>query len=297
MKKYFFIVFFSLLMALPSNGQMLEMNPLVQLVAESDSQLKFKLAADGTKFYNASSRAVNINETACTGDIEVIIYDENFEVASTFTINGVYKFKNDGNYRRILSDIDDLYATGLDIQDLLVSKGMFTNDGKWCVIIRESNYEQNQSDKYTVYNEDSNKVGEINLSSNESPCVVYSNGTSGQPYFATTPRSYYDPDPKFTVYSFNKTNKLSSPTVVTRNSYAWPNPLPNNSVLTIDFGKEAPAGTFVTFSNMNGRVVEKTKVETGATSLSITPNISRGAYIYTIYFGNGEVLSDKLIAE
>lgn len=298
MKRIIFITLIAVLGILSTQAQILQGTPMLQLSAKSDNLLKFKIAADGSKFQTAIYKVININESAGTGDIEFTIYNDDLSIAKRFTIKGIYKFNLNESGRHVVTEnVETLSAWGADIQDLLISKGMFTNDDKWCVMTCKYGYNQGLPDQYSVYNEDGKKLGDLDLG-DAYPDVIYSNAISGKPYFITVSEYYgSDSNQTLTVYSFNGTSGLKAPAIVSRSTIAWPNPLPQSATLTIDFGREAPAGTFIIFSDMRGRVVEKENAETGVSSMTISPRVARGAYIYTVYFGDGEVTTGKLIAD
>lgn len=267
----------------------------------------FNLAADGTNLYNATYNIININKNADgteVGDIEYTVYDENFSITDHFTLKGLYinaiKEENGHEYKYNVSIPYQEYPLGYDIPYIILTKGVFTTDGKWCAIIQE--YSGNRETKcFTVYKQDNSKVGEFTLSIVEkygnkemlSPHFVFGKPLSGKVYVAE-----YDEYKKMTVYSFTDQNGLLTPTVLAKTAAAWPNPLPQGSPLTIELGREASHGTFVTFSDMRGRLVDRIAIGHGETIFTVTPrSLSRGAYIYTVYFGDGEVVAGKLISE
>lgn len=260
----------------------------------------FDTSTDGTAQYITITEIVNFegdSEGAGTGDVRYTIYDNDFEIMEQFTIKGVYVMamydKKGGVYTK--TGPEDFHVFGYDIPDIVATKGLFTNDGKWCVIIRENDIDDPYKVVgYTVYDQDGKKVGNL---PEEKGRFNYSfcHGLSGKIYLVDC-KDY--PYPKsLTVYSFTGQSSLASPAIIVKNVQASPNPLPTGETLTITLPREAPDGTFITFTDMRGRVVDKTHVQSGATTFTATPrSMSRGAYIYTVYFGDGEVVSGKLLA-
>ncbi len=104
----------------------------------------FNLAADGTNLYNATYNIININKNADgteVGDIEYTVYDENFSITDHFTLKGLYinaiKEENGHEYKYNVSIPYQEYPLGYDIPYIILTKGVFTTDGKWCAIIQE----------------------------------------------------------------------------------------------------------------------------------------------------------------
>lgn len=260
----------------------------------------FELAVDGKEVYNVVSEMVN--KTDNTADMQYTIFDENFNIYDSFTVKGICKFeKRDGNdYYSQTTEEESPVVLGYDMPDILLTKGVFSFDNKWCVLVR--NRYKNQ-EILTVYNQDSENVGDIKLDSQNgniaTPYFVYGKPSVGKVYLACgldfrgESGTYY----RTTIYSFEGQNGLREP-IKKQNIIAWPNPLPKGSDLTIELGREVPDGTFVTFSDMHGRMIEKAPVQPGSDSIVVSPrSISRGAYIYTVFYGDKTVESGKILAE
>ncbi len=297
MKKFVFLVLMALVASLPMLAQSLQPTILLQSTGEESGWGYFKLACDGTKIYNTTVEVVNLRDVSSSekiGDLMFTIYNGDFGIAEQFTIKDVYKqTKREGqDYYNTVSDYDDIEVLGNDMPDVLLTKGVFSNDGKWNVIIRVDGPEKGID---YVYSQDGAVLGDLSMI-NGSLYFVFGNAVNGKLYLVGTKNSY--PQYSITVYSFTGQNSLSNPAVVSRKLSAYPNPLPQGAMLTIEMGREAVEGTFVTFSDMQGRLIDKVYVADGMDSFAVSPrSIARGAYIYTVYFGDGEVASGKIIAE
>lgn len=295
------LLFFGLATSLSGFAdEVLPSTTLFQYEGSRDLWCLFDHAVDGKDVYNVVSEMVN--RTDHTADMQYTIFDENFNIYDSFTVKGICKFeKREGNdYYSQTTEEASPAVLGYDMPDILLTKGVFSHDNKWCVLVR-NRYENQEI--LTVYNQDSEKVGDIKLDSQNGnvaiPYFVYgkpSVASLGKVYLACgldLPRNYY----RTTIYSFDGQNGLREP-IKKQNIIAWPNPLPKGSDLTIELGREVPDGTFVTFSDMHGRMIEKAPVSTGSNSIVVSPrSISRGAYIYTVFYGDKTVESGKILAE
>lgn len=299
MKKFVFLVLMALVASLPMLAQSLQPTILQQSTGEGSAWGYFMLACDGTKIYNTTVEVVNlrnVSDSERIGDLMFSIYNGDFGIAEQFTIKDVYKqTKREGQgYYNTVSEYYGVEVLGNDMPDVLLTKGVFSNDGKWNVIIRVNDPEKGKY-IYYVYSQDGAVLGDLSMI-NGSLYFVFGNAVNGKLYLVGTNDSY--PQYSIAVYSFTGQNSLSNPAVVSRKLSAYPNPLPQGAMLTIEMGREAVEGTFVTFSDMQGRLIDKVYVADGMDSFAVSPrSIARGAYIYTVYFGDGEVASGKIIAE
>lgn len=305
MKKLILFILAALVYVIPLSAQTLQPNILFQ----GQSRYGFNIAADGEKFYNMTHEVVNFDENTGIGDVKFTILDGNFGVAEQFTVKGIFKNIRKDDYRE-RHEVENLPMFGYDIPDVILTKGVFTGDGKWCVVVDEQDNEGGgYSTAYCVYDQDGKKIGYLPFEKDEYGRVIgdlylaFDRPLGYRPYLVTDCQVGYNETIGnyvyiATVYSFTGQSGLSSPEIISRKVSAYPNPLPQGELLTIKLDREAPEGTFVTFSDMRGRVIEKSHIEPGADSFTVTPrNMSRGACIYTIYFGDGDVLSGKLLSE
>lgn len=262
---------------------------------------EFDMATDGTNHFITTVEIINFegnSEGAGTGDALYTIYDDNFGIMEQFTIKGAYVKTMYNNRVYETNRPNELSVWSYDIPDVLATKGLFTNDNKWCVIIEEHDTDNPYKVvAYSVYNQDGKKVGNLPLTDDNYFYLYFSNGINGKLYLVTSQNLLYAKY-SVTIYSFTGQNSLASPAIVARTVRTWPNPLPSGEALTVCLSREAPEGTFITFTDMRGHVVDKTRVQSGADTITATPrSMSRGAYIYTVYFGDGEVVSGKLLAQ
>lgn len=303
MKKLILFILAALVFFIPVSAQILEPGILFQ----GDMDYGFTIAADGDKLYNMTSEMVNFDEDTHTGDVKFIIYDGNFAVVEQFTIKGIYKYIRKDNFREE-HKVEKLTVLGYDFPNVVLTKGVFTNDGKWCVIVEECDNEGGgYPTAYCVYDQDSNKIGYFDPGKDKHDrlnnlYIVFDRPLGCKPYLATYYEGYDEEVGGYvhygTIYSFTNQSGLSSPKIISRKVLAYPNPLPQGAILTIELGREVPEGTFVTFSDMRGRVIDKSHIDPGVDSFTVTPrNVSKGACVYTIYFGDGDVLSGKLLAD
>lgn len=271
------------------------------------SEYDIKLATDGTNFYNAICKIINFNPASDgtgVGDLQYTVFDESFGILCQFTLKGAYvsaihPLDNRPYDQRCNYDYADI-AT-YDLANIILTKDVFSTDGKWCAIIEE-NKPVTESfayiSTYSVYTQDDVKIGDLPMPANPEDCYpsfVFSKPLSAKVYLAIVSESDID---ELYIYSFVGQSSLSSPRVISKNVVAHPNPLPQGEALTIELGREAPNGTFVTFSDMRGRLVDKVGIRHGETVFTVTPrNMARGAHIYTVYFGDGELTSGKLLSE
>ena len=257
----------------------------------------FDLSTDGTTYYNTVSEVINLKNASGDGvekgDIRIIIYDDDFEIMEQITIKDAYVKADNG----ITSDLQEFDVFGYDIPCIVATKGLYTNDGKWCVVIQKYDRDTRKSIAYKVYDQDGKKVGDL-PSKKDTFYYIFSHGLYGKIYLVDQV-NHYGVEESIIVYSCaDEQNSLAAPALIAKSVQAWPNPLHAGETLTIDLPREAPEGTFITFTDMRGRVVDKTHVKSGANTFKATPrSMSRGAYIYTVHFGDGEVISGKLIAK
>jgi len=247
----------------------------------------FDVALDGDKFLYSYSVVKG-------ADVEYTILNDHFEVVKNFTIKGLY---HTDEYNRGFRD-DDMSVDGIDTKSVIATKGLFTSDGKWCVIFTD-NSEPHQSVSY-VYNEDGERLFELPGCKDSSDCYVgrisLSNVTLGRPYYMTY---VYDSENRvfsYTIWSFDTTSGAKAPEVV-RTVPAYPNPLPQGALLTVSLPEAADANTMFVVNDMNGRQVLRRRVHQGETEMTLSPRFGRGTYVYTVIYADGTTASGKLAAE
>ena len=232
------------------------------------------MAIDGEEFH------LCFRESA---EDKVTIIDNNFNVVETISLEG----KLEENER-----ITSLYVSHFDTGDIAASRGLFTTDGKWCVVVRDSS-----TSNYAVYNSDGNKIiDSLPASSYGDPGDVWlKNIHSGKPYYVTKigDLKYYS----YNVWSFTGGSSAGITAQIVNTVAAYPNPLPAGASLTINLPKEADSHTIVTIADMNGRQVLRRTVENLATEISISPRFCHGAYIYTVIYSDGTSFSGKVATE
>lgn len=278
--------------------------PLTTVYQDEQRHYGFETSTDGTNHYITIREIVNIvpdekDSEIEKGDVVYTLYDNNFKVMEQFTIKGGYETaKHDGSiYKKYNPAAFDVL--GYDLPYIHATKGLFTNDGKWCVIIWERDPKAPYGVySYAVYNQDGVKLGYLPEEKGYFG-YAFGNGSYGRPFLIDSYSLSGDSKGSVTVYTFaTEQSNVAAPSIVAKRVQVWPNPLPAGETVTIELNREAPAGTFITFSDMNGRLIDKARVQEGESTFIATPrSMRRGAYIYTVYFGDGDVVSGKLIAQ
>lgn len=264
------------------------------VVTTSNGSLE--IAMDGEKFYNC---AYTVTEDA----VEYTILNPDFSVLKNFTIKGVRNVVENGAYTRE----ESMYVSTVDLDDVVATRGLFTNDGKWCVIFRSgADNGMNRLETYTVYNEDGKKVFDLPASRSvygdweETDCgqIYLSNITSGAPVYVTregSDSSTGDDVNKYTVWSFDAAG--TNAPVAKTTLKAYPNPLPAGAPLTVELPAPADARTVFIVNDMNGRQVLRREVAKGESVYRVSPRFGHGAYVYTVIYGDGSSFTGKLAAE
>ncbi|MDE6854648.1 MAG: hypothetical protein K2J38_06280, partial [Muribaculaceae bacterium] len=281
MKKLFILMFAMLAACAAASAQTIP----VKTVFRSDDWpgWGFDLSTDGTTYYNTVTEVINLKNASGDGsekgDIRIIIYDDDFEIMEQITIKDAYVKADKG----ITSNLADFSVLKYDIPDIVATKGLYTNDGKWCVVVEKYNEDTHKSIAYEVYDQDGKKVGDL-PSEEDMFYYTFSHGLYGKIYLVDIGEGR---DNFIIVYACaDGQNSLAAPALIAKSVQAWPNPLHAGETLTIDLPREAPEGTFITFTDMRGRVVDKTRVKSGANTFQATPRrMSSGAYSYTVPFG------------
>lgn len=269
-----------------------------KIVSTNSDNYSLSLAIDGTKRYPANVEIANLKTQGNnkTGDLKFTIYGEDFSTIAQFTVANMYK-----NSENAFSNVYGIETNGYDISDIILTKGVFTTDGKWCFVYRDGN--RNSDCNYYVYNQDGTKLCNLTpLRTGDYSDYYFSFGAGepyGKPYLTVVTQNSMGSDPTLIeIYTFTGNGGVSAPALASRRLVSYPNPLPQGHTLTIELPREASQGTFVTFSDMNGRMLDRCVVEEGKSLITVSPrHMSRGAYIYTVYYGDGEVSSGRLLAE
>ena len=208
------------------------------------------------------------------------ITDENFNTVKTIVIPDIAK---DGKY------ISTLYTREIDYLRFAATRGLFTNDGKWCVFVFSST-------QAWVYNEDGKEILELpDPEGGEESYIMLSNILSGKPYYYTVDFGRYVED--YTIWTFTGDSNTGVTAQIAGKTSAYPNPLPAGTPLTINLPKEADSHTIITITDMNGRQVMRRNIDKLATEIRISSRFSHGAYIYTVIYADGTTFSGKVAAE
>lgn len=227
-------------------------------------------------------------------DAVITIFDDELAVSKTFTLKGAMTSGDAAS-----KEVHSLYVRGVDTEDMLATRNVFTKDDKWCVVVSETD---NNGIRYCLYNEDGVNLGQLPLGDRYEDGGLGSLafgrvlGGGGEMYYVT--RTSSDKDYAYTFWTF--TGDTSAPAAVAEQNQlrAYPNPLPAGNDLTIELDRSADAETYVSFTDMNGRQVGRRAIEAGATTVRVESGmLRRGMIVYTVVYGDGEVASGKVCAE
>lgn len=233
-------------------------------------------------------------------DTTITIFNDDFTVKDQFTLKGVNSYVTKGNgVEEQISGVENcpLYLSIFTGNEIIATRGMFTKDNQWGVIVYNK---EKVNDSYWAvagyyaYSADNKQICELPASTSVTSVIIcFSNIFSGIPYYVT----YNEVDGSATVWSFDDVNGVVAPQVVAKSVAASPNPLPAGATLKIDLDNEADDNTFLTITDLNGKQVYSKHVRPGEVSVQVSPKFSCGVYIYTVIYGDGETYSGKLAAE
>lgn len=222
-------------------------------------------------------------------DAEIMIFGDDLEIVKSFTLKGA--FQNG-------SEVEDIWSENIDCADILATKGVFSEDDKWCVIVKKP--AANGVNTYNVVNEDNVVVCELPKNGDgDTGNFYFSRAFDGAMlYYVTSTEVAYDSS-VYTFWKFTGDTGINAPSAMKPGSLlAYPNPLPAGRQLTIELNRTADTGTLVMFTDMNGRQVARRKVPEGAQTVVIDSRMLRhGMLVYTVVYGDGEVASGKVCAE
>lgn len=233
------------------------------------------------------------NEEAKTVDLR--IYNEDLSIQKAITLN-----YSDLNYDNIY--FANCYFNPYEY-DVCATKGVFTGDDKWVVILKCWNADDYDEQGNTVchlraYDETGKFLGEL---PGNDMYLSLSKGVTGTPMPYSEKSGYVDGKwvEQLIFYNFTGSGaSINAPRVVASRTVAYPNPLPAGQELTISLEQASVGSTTVSFIDMKGQVVDRINVRPGQTEVRVTPRaLHHGAYLYTVIYGDGSVASGKLLAE
>jgi len=254
-------------------------------------------ALDGDKRYFASLEEIG-------SDARITIYNADFSIKEQFTVEGVISYEiktseyNGEKYKKYTAGVD-IINFNLDFYDnsgIIASRGIFTQDGSWVILVSHVNeLERN----YYLYSSKNKKICPLQSRG----YIALSEIANGTPYYYTTEEVSNELDGQYlsdsitTIWSFNDVNGVITPTAIASSVKAFPNPLPAGTTLKIDLNREADNNTILTITDLDGRQEYRKRVRPGETSVQVSPKFSHGLHIYTIIYSNGESYSGKVAAE
>lgn len=218
-------------------------------------------------------------------DITYYVLDGNLHEIEQFTLKGVYGSN---------ITIQTIEFTGIDISNLLVSKGVFTDDAKWCVTLTDRD-----SHKTNVYNEDGKFIGELpggdKVSNYYAQLIPGSLFDGSSAIFLCITENQNTGACKF--YRFTGSSGVAK-VVESKAVNAYPNPVHRGETLTVSLPQVADENTTVSVMDMNGILVYNSKVAAGTESVAIpTDNLPLGILLYSISSPEGKPLTGKICVE
>lgn len=225
-------------------------------------------------------------------DVTYTIYDYRLNIEHKFTLVDVVS--------------EDSHPTNLQNisvynQSIIVSTGIFTgkryedtDETIYCVIFYNS-----KENKYLVYNDRGEIVGELPLNTNgHKGYFMMSVVNEGPTYYVTVDEDETDENSEYTFWSFEEGDGVEEIRAAQTGLSAYPNPLHEQQTLTIKLPYLADNNTVLTILDMSGLQSINKKVEIGQNQVEISGGLlPSGINIYTLKYSNGETFSGKLIKE
>lgn len=225
-------------------------------------------------------------------DVTYTIYNWHFDIEHKFTLVDVVSEDSHPTNLQNISVYD---------QSIIVSSGIFT--GEWyedtdepiyCVIFYDS-----KDNKYLVYNDRGEIVGELPLNANgQKGYFMMSVVSEGPTYYVTVDEDETDKNSGYTFWSFEEGVGVEEIRSAQTGLSVYPNPLHEQQTLTIKLPYLADNNTVLTIFDMSGLQSINKKVEVGQSQIEISGGLlSPGMNVYTLEYSNGETFSGKLIKE
>lgn len=238
-------------------------------------------------------------------DVAISIFNDQFQIVKSFTLKGIRKSQEINGEQVGNSYVAGLEVRGGDYQEILATRNVFTNDGKWCVTVRswqDDPVTNTTNLKLEVYNEDGENLGELPLSSVDytddlqDGKFIFSRvfNCGGGLYYYTDGADFRD-----TIWTFTGNSGISAPAANKVSALkAYPNPLPADSRLNIELERPADGNTFLSVIDMKGRQIMRKRLAPGTSATTVDGGrLHGGILIYTVSYGDGEIASGKLCAE
>lgn len=238
-------------------------------------------------------------------DVAISIFNDQFQIVKSFTLKGIRKSQEINGEQVGNSYVTGLVVRGGDYQEMLATRNVFTNDGKWCVIVRSWQDDPVTSTtdlKLEVYNEDGENLGELPLSSGDDTDALWDGEFIFSRVFDCGGGLYYytvGAESHYTIWSFTGNSGISAPAANKVSALkAYPNPLPADSRLNIELERPADGNTFLSVIDMKGRQIMRKRLAPGTSTTTVDGGrLHGGILIYTVSYGDGEIASGKLCAE
>lgn len=232
-------------------------------------------------------------------DVAISIFNDQFQIVKSFTLKGIRKSQEINGEQVGNTYVKGLEVRGVDTQEMLATRNVFTNDGKWCVLVsswQEDPVAGTSNSKLEVYNEDGENLGELPRSMEYDGEFIFSRvfDRGGELYYMT-----YDQDYSRIIWSFTGNSGISAPAANNAPALkAYPNPLPADSRLNIELERPADGNTFLSVIDMKGRQIMRKRLAPGTSATTVDGRrLHGGMLIYTVSYGDGEIASGKLCAE
>lgn len=238
-------------------------------------------------------------------DVAISIFNDQFQIVKSFTLKGIRKSQEINGEQVGNSYVTGLVVRGGDYQEMLATRNVFTNDGKWCVIVRswqDDPVTNTTNLKLEVYNEDGENLGELPLSSGDDTDALWDGEFIFSRVFDCGGGLYYytvGAESHYTIWSFTGNSGISAPAANKVSALkAYPNPLPADSRLNIELERPADGNTFLSVIDMKGRQIMRKRLAPGTSTTTVDGGrLHGGILIYTVSYGDGEIASGKLCAE
>lgn len=238
-------------------------------------------------------------------DVAISIFNDQFQIVKSFTLKGIRKSQEINGEQVGNSYVTGLVVRGGDYQEMLATRNVFTNDGKWCVIVRswqDDPVTNTTNLKLEVYNEDGENLGELPLSSGDDTDALWDGEFIFSRVFDCGGGLYYytvGAESHYTIWSFTGNSGISAPAANKVSALkAYPNPLPADSRLNIELERPADGNTFLSVIDMKGRQIMRKRLAPGTSATTVDGGrLHGGILIYTVSYGDGEIASGKLCAE
>lgn len=260
---------------------------------------------------NADNQVVSVSVEKKGNDAVYTIYNPDFSVERTFTIKGAYTFSAeiednwDNQDAQHPDYTEPCYVQRYDTcdePDIFAVQGLGQDRSKWYVFVVNRSYHQNDggwgyysTDSFSVYDESGNLICSINCNNYDDWNISFYK-FGARMYLVNEVEDGSDEGKTTNFYDLSGTSGINAPVAVKRSSRAYPNPLHQGKSFTIELSETAPEGSKVVVSDMNGSIVYRAAIQTGADKVIIpSRKLRNGNLVYSVYAGETVLEKGKII--